>query len=511
MRIIFFILLLSFATISFSAKPIDVSKQSPAFLNSFSANNTATTLKQISHDTDFNQSQHIHLVQLYKGYPVWSGHVMMHIVHGIQTMNGLVYQDLETDLQSAPAYLFSEPQFQKALEQAIQIYQKKTGIVSHITQSTTDMIIYLDKNNIAHWGFLIHFLATVNRAAPVKPAYILDAITLHVYQEWNEIKTIKNETTIGGFGGNLKIGKIIYDELNAERDPHTKMCYLENKDVVVKDANHDEEEAIHFLCDRKNKSHGNVYWDADKDAINGAYSPGNDALYVGKVVKNLYQDWYGIPVLSKKDEVLKMVVHMPIDNAYWDGEQMTFGDGVSDFYPLVSIGVAAHEISHGFTEHHSGLIYAGESGGINESFSDMAVIAAKVYAKQPNHWQIGEEITKGKNKPLRYIDEPTKDCDGRQPGDQCSINNIEDYNDNVEAHYSSGIFNKLFYLLSNSPGWDVKKAFDVMVHANRYYWTPTSTFQEAACGVIHAAEDYQYPISPVKHAIHEVKIDVDSC
>ena len=38
--------------------------------------------------------------------------------------------------------------------------------------------------------------------------------------------------------------------------------------------------------------------------------------------------------------------------------KMTFGDGIDMFYPLVFLGVGAHEISHGFTEQHSNLIYS---------------------------------------------------------------------------------------------------------------------------------------------------------
>ncbi len=60
---------------------------------------------------------------------------------------------------------------------------------------------------------------------------------------------------------------------------------------------------------------------------------------------------------------------------------MTFGDGASYFYPLVSLDVSAHEVSHGFIEQNSNLIYSGQSGGINEAFSDMAGEAAEFYSE----------------------------------------------------------------------------------------------------------------------------------
>src|SRR5581483_7252540 len=144
------------------------------------------------------------------------------------------------------------------------------------------------------------------------------------------------------------------------------------------------------------REHNNLYWSGNFDKVNDANSPGNDALYTGKVIKDMYQKWYGIPVLTQngKAMMLNMVVHENMENAYWDGSEMVFGDGGDDFYPLVSLGVGAHEISHGFTEQHSNLEYYGQSGGLNEAFSDMAAQVAEYYATGHNSWQIGSELMK---------------------------------------------------------------------------------------------------------------------
>ena len=82
------------------------------------------------------------------------------------------------------------------------------------------------------------------------------------------------------------------------------------------------------------------------------------------------------------------------ENAYWDGSSMTFGDGKNTFYPLVSLDVSSHEIAHGFTEFNSNLAYYGQSGGMNEAFSDMAGEAAEFYAKNTNDFLVGAEIFK---------------------------------------------------------------------------------------------------------------------
>jgi pseudolysin len=316
-----------------------------------------------------------------------------------------------------------------------------------------------------------------------------------------------------GYGGNEKMGKLTYGGnlplLNIERDQTRWLCYLKNTEVTVKDAY--SKEIVLFGCKKRSKK--NIYWDDSFDAVNGGYSPSNDALFAGHVIKGMYQDWYQIPALKDANGnpmMLNMLVHLKDDNAYWDGQVMIFGDGISMFYPLTSLGVGAHEVSHGFTQQHSNLNYYYQSGGLNESFSDMAAQAAEFYATGKNSWQIGPEIMKGDGA-LRYMDTPSKDCGGREPGDWCSIDNMSQYWQGLDVHYSSGIFNRVFYLMGTANGWDTKKAFDVMVQANRFYWTSDTDFAHAACGVMSAAQDLQYDLDAVSSALLTVGLDPSQC
>ena len=77
-------------------------------------------------------------------------------------------------------------------------------------------------------------------------------------------------------------------------------------------------------------------------------------------------------------------------------------------YPLVSLDVSAHEVSHGYTEQNSGLEYDGQSGGINEAFSDIAGEATEYYMNGSNDFLVGAEIIKGSGA-LRYMEDPTDD------------------------------------------------------------------------------------------------------
>lgn len=500
-------------TSAYAAKPVEVQNQ-PNILQSFTAE---SNLQTISRAKDFNKTTHVRLKQTFQGYPVWGGDVVMHYpTVGKATQNGVIWEGLSADLVNTPASIFKADEAGRVLKHVIGLFQSKTGLKDKATDSKSQLMVYVDDDNRAHWAYLVSFLVKPKHDMAKKPTWIIDALTYKVYEHWDNIQT--EEAAGGGFGGNPKMGQLSYDglnghlpKLNINRDADSSICYLQNADVTVKDVR--KFDAVsEYACQEIDVDHNQVYWNGDQDAANGAYSPSNDALYVGAVVKNMYQDWYGIPVLTENGQpmMLNMRVHENMENAYWDGSQMTFGDGGSTFYPLVSLGVGAHEISHGFTEQHSGLIYRRQSGGLNESFSDMAAQAAEFYSNGTNSWQIGPEIFIGEGA-LRYMDDPTKDCQGRAPGVGCSIGHVKDYHLGIDVHHSSGIFNKVFYLIGTSENWDTRKAFDVMTQANRFYWTPSVNFKQAACGVVKATRDFNYPLDAVRSAFNAVGINTILC
>jgi vibriolysin len=211
----------------------------------------------------------------------------------------------------------------------------------------------------------------------------------------------------------------------------------------------------------------------------------------------MYNDWLGIPPLTFQ---LTMRVHYGInyENAFWNGSSMTFGDGQTTFYPLVGLDVSAHEVSHGFTEQHSNLIYSGQSGGINESFSDIAGEAADEYMRGSTDFEVGADIFKEPGQALRYMYHP--------PLDEQSIDHTRDYYSGLNVHYSSGIYNKAFYLLATTEGWDVQKAFKLFATANRVHWTAFSSFDEGYDGLMAAAGDLGYSDADVTDAFYEVGV-----
>ncbi|MEU6547521.1 M4 family metallopeptidase [Streptomyces sp. NPDC046859] len=137
-------------------------------------------------------------------------------------------------------------------------------------------------------------------------------------------------------------------------------------------------------------------------------------------------------------------------NAFWSDSCfcMTYGDGSGNTHPLTSIDVAGHEMTHGVTSNTAGLVYSGESGGLNEATSDIFGSTVEFYANNSSDvgdYLIGEEIDiNGDGSPLRYMDKPSKDG--------ASKDSWYSGIGSVDVHYSSGPANHFFYLLSEGSG-----------------------------------------------------------
>jgi hypothetical protein len=227
----------------------------------------------------------------------------------------------------------------------------------------------------------------------------------------------------------------------------------------------------------------------------------------------MYYAWYGLYHITPfVPQALKVHYGNNYPDAFfdWNGS-VYFGDGDPQmgYYPLTSMDYVSHELGHGFTRKFSDLIYAGQSGAINEAFSDMAGEAAKYYAGNTNDFEVFKDVSNADIVPqgiYRFMYNPP--LDDRIWGEPwVSIGSADDYWEGIDVHNASGVFNKAFYLLATTPGWNTKKAFDVMAYANQhYYWNADTSFVDAACGVIEAARQWGYNKSDVDKAFISVGV-----
>lgn len=527
-----------------AAELLLLNQQNPRLLQTFFATHTLNAiqipqLKTTAIYRGHKNTQHIRFVQQYHGLTVYDTAGVAHYNAASQGMNllavetplsmeGQIYQGIETDLSTIPNFHPTTEDLSTATTAAIAHYESTIQYKNQYQDKTAEPIVYVNaKTKKARYGYLIQFFALpeIKGKNPARMQIILDAQDLSVYESQDRLMT-RDITSLqylsGGYGGNEKTKRFTYDGLKFDkhyapfevfRNDNTKMCSLQNQDVMIE--NFYTSEVTQFPCKAADESHANLFWDGGLGEVNGGYSPENDAIFAGSMIKAMYQQWYGVAPVTQSNGLpmpLVMRMHYEWDNAAWNGNAMIFGDGIEVFYPLTSLGITAHEISHGFTEQNSNLAYVNQSGGMNEAFSDMAAKAAEFFAYgKVLNWSIGEEVMKQSGVALRYMDVPSRDCESQALGESCSIDNASQYTSLLNVHYVSGVYNRAFYLLANTPGWDVKKAFGVMLDANRHYWTPHATFASGACGVVKAAQELNEDPSAVKAAFQAVGVTLSNC
>jgi Zn-dependent metalloprotease len=349
------------------------------------------------------------------------------------------------------------------------------------------LMIYLGDDGRAYRAYVVSYFAdTLAGGSPTMPTVIVDADSGRVINQWDNLQHALVGT---GPGGNQKTGQYEYGTnfgfLDVTQSGTT--CTMSNANVKTVNLNGATSgtTAFSYACPRNTVK-----------TINGAFSPLNDAHYFGSVIYNMYQAYLGQAPLTFQ---LTMRVHYSTnyENAFWDGSAMTFGDGATTFYPLVSLDVASHEVSHGYTSQNSNLTYSGQSGGINEAYSDIAGEAAEYFMRGTNDFLVGADIFKATGA-LRYMANPPQD--GR------SIDNAANFTAGMDVHYSSGVYNKAFYLLATKPGWNTQKAFQVFARANDLYWTASTNFDQGACGVQTAATDLGFTVADVTAAFTSVGV-----
>ncbi|GGB24637.1 peptidase M4 [Flexivirga endophytica] len=199
---------------------------------------------------------------------------------------------------------------------------------------------------------------------------------------------------------------------------------------------------------------GDLFLDSDDAWGNGSNSDrasaAVDAQYGAEKTFDYYKNVLGRNGIWNDGRGSRSRVHFAdgMANAFWDGQQMSYGDGTNNAHPVLALDVAGHEMSHGVTENTAGLVYYGDAGGLNEANSDIFGTAVEWYANNTADtpdYLIGEKVDLfGNGAPLRYMDKPSKDGASKD----CWSSTLG----NLDPHYSSGPLNHWYYLASEGSG-----------------------------------------------------------
>jgi len=194
-------------------------------------------------------------------------------------------------------------------------------------------------------------------------------------------------------------------------------------------------------------------------AVNEAYD-GLGATY------DFFSDEYGRNSIDDEGMPLNASVHFGqgYDNAFWNGQQMVFGDGDGDLFNrfTISLDVIGHELAHGVTEDEARLVYFYQPGALNESMSDVmgSLVKQRLAGQTADKadWLIGVGLfTNNVNgKALRSMKAPGTAYNdpviGKDPQPAHMKDYVSTFEDNGGVHINSGIPNHAFYLVATRIG-----------------------------------------------------------
>ena len=256
-------------------------------------------------------------------------------------------------------------------------------------------------------------------------------------------------------------------------------------------------------------------------AVNEAYD-GSGTTY------DLYKNIYGRDSIDNNGMRLDSTVHYKkdYDNAFWDGEQMVYGDGDGELFNrfTIAIDVIGHELTHGVTQFEAKLVYSQQPGALNESMSDVFGSLVKQYSLSQSaneaDWLIGAGLlAAGVNGiALRSMKAPGTAYDDPVLGKDPQPGHMKDYvntsSDNGGVHINSGIPNHAFYVTAMQLGgkaWE--KVGQIWYVTLRDKLTSSSNFQTCAnqtftvAGALFGAGSLEQ--QAVKSGWSEVGLDVE--
>ena len=432
---------------------------------------------------DLNMA-HVRMEQTFNGIKVFQGELVTHFDQNgtLSTITGEYYRNI--NISTSPK--LSEPE---AITKAM------TEFGQSLSSLPTTELVILPKNEKYNLAYRIE-LTNIDSETPASNVYFISAKTGKVLFQYDNLET----AAAVGSGKSLYLGTVSINTNSVTGG------------FEMRDLSH----GSHYTVNMKNRSTGGtIFTDSDNvwgnstssDVTSAAVDAHVGAAYTFDYFKNVH----GRNGIANDGRGAYSRVHYnrKYNNAFWSDSCfcMTYGDGDdSNFTPLVSLDVAAHEMSHGVTSRTARLVYSGESGGLNEATSDIFGTATEFYAANsadPGDYLIGEEITLFGNRYLRSMSDPRSD--GR------SIDHYSQYTSSMDVHYSSGLANQFFYLLSEGgtnrtsgqtvTGISRAKAEKIWYRALTVYMTSGTTHAQARVATLNAASDLYGATSAERNAV----------
>jgi uncharacterized repeat protein (TIGR01451 family) len=234
------------------------------------------------------------------------------------------------------------------------------------------------------------------------------------------------------------------------------------------------------------------------------------------LVQRYYAEVHGRSSFNNARAYARANVHQGVNyvNAYWDGTALYFGDGDNvTAGPFSVLDVCGHEFTHAVDQYTADLVYSGESGALNESFSDIMGTCVEFWAEPDGRslypsksagtadWLCGEDCWLASTA-LRDMRNPHNTATVGAGNEQPSRYKGTYWDPAQEVHQNDGVQNFFFYLLAeggsgtndgliyNVTGIGITNAQRVAYRALTVYATPNTSYQTARSAWVSAALDY---------------------
>jgi bacillolysin len=439
----------------------------------------------------------VRLQQVYNGVPVWGAAQAARVDEAgvLKVFTGTISKGLDNKLVKTSN--------KKSQKDAISVAEGDLGFKpDYEVAPSAELVVYPGEEQAVYaYHVTLNFLSP----EPGNYQYFVNAATGEIINKFNALHTAGK--TNPSLSGTNTVGSGV----GVLGDTKSLNTLLSNGAYYLQDNTRGNGV---FTYDAKNRQRtpGTLWVDADNN-LNASYDGAAvDAHYYAGLTYDYYKDTYGRNSYDNKGAALKSTVHYgrSYNNAFWNGQQMVYGDGDgTTFIPLSGgLDVVAHELTHAVTDFSSDLVYQYESGALNEAISDIFGTLAEFHDNNDPDFEIGEDIyTPNKaGDALRSMSDPTKYGDP----DHYSVR-YTGTSDNGGVHINSGIINKAAYLLSEGgshygvsvPGIGTEKLGAIFYRANTVYFTASTNFSQARAGAVQAAKDLYGATSAEVNAVNK--------
>lgn len=473
---------------------------SRSFLNSvkkdLKISNPEDEFSLVSDETDELGLRHLKLTQSYKGVPIYGGEAVVHTnKSGVaEFMMGKIFASptLNTipNINAASAIELSLKDLGKST------IVQKSGKINQFLELDKDSAELMILNENKKSNLVYHI--TVRPNILERWVYFIDAHSGMVINKYNHTCTLDGVVTasakdLNGFTKSFSAVQVgqNYFMIDASKNMYNPQSSLPDQpkgviwtiDAQNSTIDQEEMDLRHVTSTNRNS------WNATAVSAHINASICYD-YYLSKFNRNSLNGSKGniVSVINITDEDGK-----GMDNAYWNGQFMGYGNGKDGFKPLAgALDVAGHEMTHGVIENTAKLEYRNQSGALNESFAD--IFGALI---DRDDWTLGEDVVKTNVFPsgaLRSLENPNqggKNDNGYQPKNMSQYQFLKDTpsEDNGGVHVNSGIPNHAFFKFATGTGMNKDKAEKVYWRAMTTYLTRTSKFADLRVAVIQSAKD----------------------